>query len=461
MDIFSQYALGIEITADSATLVALQSSAKGCKLVGHDVFALEPGVETSDKIKHLGALINSFVAEHKLLDSNISISVPANLAVIRDISFPLSVKENLRETMVYEVEKFIPFSREEIYFDCQVTGEDKAANTVEVLLVVARKKDMDPYIGLQNEIGAVYSLEIAATALAFGLNKEVGVNWGTGGGGVLINPEGNRFRCSVVNGQSLLASQVVHQGKEKGGAFSLLSDTILSLQKKHVKRKLSETVYYCSKGEGGIDSVSLEKMKILSVPVPDLVPAANLTTAYCLALKGLRQPSRLINLLPEKLRKRQKRTAMYMTLALAALVALLAVSLGGTLFFQQKMINSRLADQESRLLLEVEQLPNIQDKIVLLQKRNAYLSTLDGQATAVLDTITELSVLLPESSWVQRLSYSKRSVRIDGYADSASELIAVLESSSLFANVSFVTAVRKGKDNKEQFAIEFSLSERW
>ena len=72
--------------------------------------------------------------------------------------------------------------------------------------------------------------------------------------------------------------------------------------------------------------------------------------------------------------------------------------------------------------------------------------------------MNELSHLLPNTAWIQKFDFSKDYVRIDGSAQSASALIEHLESSYLFEDVSFLTPVRKGKDNNELFSIGFTIN---
>ena len=66
----------------------------------------------------------------------------------------MAVKENLRGTLLYEMEKYVPLPVDDIYFDCQIIAEDKETNKLRVLLVAVKKELIDPYVDLENPLGS-------------------------------------------------------------------------------------------------------------------------------------------------------------------------------------------------------------------------------------------------------------------------------------------------------------------
>jgi len=81
------------------------------------------------------------------------------------------------------------------------------------------------------------------------------------------------------------------------------------------------------------------------------------------------------------------------------------------------------------------------------------LSNLSRSSVPVLDILRDLSDIIPESAWVARLSVSGMDVKIDGYADLASQLITLLEESPIFSDVAFLSTITKTRDGKERFRI--------
>jgi len=458
MQLFSQYTLGIDIKNDYAAVVCLQSRAKGYNLIGHEVFALDSEVPLTESVSRLGRLIHSFVTEHKLYEPDVLVSVPGDRIITREITFPLSVKENLRETMRYEVEKYVPFSVNDIYFDCQITVQDKKTNTLCVLLVVAQKEDLDPYLALQTEVGVMGSVETASTILAYGAGLGSDLEW-RNGSGFLLNIENGRLRCNLVKDSRLLSSQLLPSTNTHNLSEPVLKEMCDSLLTNHSMPLTTEPIYCVDERGSGVFDVQVEgDVRLEPLPIPDTLPSANLLLAYFLALKGQRKPENQINLLPKNIRKKPSSAPTYIAVALTVLVLLLSIGLGGNFFFQKKMVYKRLTDEVTRLNREVDGLHRLEADITLLQNRISFLAETDMQTTVMLDIVSELSQLLPDEAWIQKFSFANNSVRIDGSAKSATVLIEQLEPSYLFQDVSFLTPVRKGADGKEIFTIGFVVS---
>lgn len=91
------------------------------------------------------------------------------------------------------------------------------------------------------------------------------------------------------------------------------------------------------------------------------------------------------------------------------------------------------------------------DRIEALHaEQNAY--------TPVAKLLEELSFVLPDTTYLTNVSVRQGKVKITGFSTNAAELIALVESSKVFANPKFVSAVVKVPDRKgEQFDLEAEL----
>jgi general secretion pathway protein L len=81
--------------------------------------------------------------------------------------------------------------------------------------------------------------------------------------------------------------------------------------------------------------------------------------------------------------------------------------------------------------------------------------------------LKELTQVLPPSVWIWNLKCSGREVEISGFADSASELIPLLDKSPLFEKVEFSSPVTKERERRgmadkerERFKIKMKLESR-
>jgi general secretion pathway protein L len=60
----------------------------------------------------------------------------------RVLTLPLATEENLQNVIAYEMDRYTPFKREDVYFDAQVQSRNKAEKKITVSLRVVKKKAM-------------------------------------------------------------------------------------------------------------------------------------------------------------------------------------------------------------------------------------------------------------------------------------------------------------------------------
>ena len=136
---FFQTSLGIDIQESSFSVVCLKPSLKGVRLAAHAIYPLEKDQPEEEKIHHVGSLVKEFLKNNRISPTGIFLGIPRNMAILRYVEFPLAVKENLRNTLGYEMDKYVPFSTDEIYFDFQIISEEKEAGKLRLLFIVVQK----------------------------------------------------------------------------------------------------------------------------------------------------------------------------------------------------------------------------------------------------------------------------------------------------------------------------------
>jgi general secretion pathway protein L len=89
-----------------------------------------------------------------------------------------------------------------------------------------------------------------------------------------------------------------------------------------------------------------------------------------------------------------------------------------------------------------------------------------GEVSKVL-VLEELTRLLPDTTWIWNLKYNGKEMELSGFADSASDLIPLLDRSPLFEKVEFLAPVTKemqmrgdGSKEKERFKIKAKIEGR-
>ncbi len=90
-----QTSLGIDIQEKALCLVCLRASSRAVQLVSHGVYPLEKGIEDIGTIE---GLIQKFLMENRIAPTGAFLGIPRSKAILKYITLPLAVKENLRES---------------------------------------------------------------------------------------------------------------------------------------------------------------------------------------------------------------------------------------------------------------------------------------------------------------------------------------------------------------------------
>jgi general secretion pathway protein L len=79
----------------------------------------------------------------------------------RQISLPASTEENLYEVIQYEMDRYTPFSKEDVYFDYRIEGRIKEKQIIKVLLIVIRKEILKPIVdAIENSSIHLHAIDI-------------------------------------------------------------------------------------------------------------------------------------------------------------------------------------------------------------------------------------------------------------------------------------------------------------
>lgn len=107
-----------------------------------------------------------------------------------------------------------------------------------------------------------------------------------------------------------------------------------------------------------------------------------------------------------------------------------------------------------------EQTATLKRELDALRNSRAFLSQKRAKRTPTLPLLDELSRQLPDHTWLTRLELENDTIQIRGESASASELIGLLESSSLFSDVRFSSPITNNPaTNKDRFMITAHLNE--
>jgi len=186
--------------------------------------------------------------------------------------------------------------------------------------------------------------------------------------------------------------------------------------------------------------------KILGI-TPQLVDVEN-------APNDLQNLHSAYNLLPTHLQPKVKNTARFLTgglltllflLSLASLILPVCLEYQGVQEFEAKI---------AKIEKEVKAVKNLQAEIDTLREETQLLIDEKTATPPVVLILNEISALMKDDSWLAYLQYSDGQIQLQGESQAASNLLADLEASDYFANVSFASPVTQDKSSGlERFQI--------
>jgi len=444
----------MEIRDDGISAVLLRSSISAVKVAAKETGSIDADLSTDERARAAGEFLRGFLKKNSASSAPVFVGIPTHWAVYRYVDVPSVVKENLRETLGYEMEKHVPFASEDTWYDYRVLREDPDSGTIRLILTALRKENMLPYFDIHGGVGrAAFGLETASTAL---VNYYLDIS-----GYKPVRPcalmflRGGRLEIQILEGGSLIFSRSLKLADDEE-LFSFLARELKVAREASglADRELDAVsiggpdlspAVMRLREEGHV--VEAADAAIKDNPIePDMIPA------YGLALRGIRKVPVETNLLPQELRRKASKVGLYMMYALAGLVLLGAFGWGTGHIVGQRAEIKRLNLELKTLAAEAEVVQKLKNDVLSLEARIKYLAEFKNRRGAVLEMLRELTERIPKSAWISNMTFSDKGIEIEGYADSASELIPLLDTSPMFKDVGFLSSITKAQ-GKERFRI--------
>ncbi|MCG7929595.1 hypothetical protein A3197_15720 [Candidatus Thiodiazotropha endoloripes] len=139
-------------------------------------------------------------------------------------------------------------------------------------------------------------------------------------------------------------------------------------------------------------------------------------------------------------------------------VLLLSVVTSGGLVWQQRQIAIDLQHKMQAAREQAAESMRLEEQLTARRKAIGMVSAQRQDYLAVSDILLELTRLIPDGSWLQRVNLNSDSLIVSGVSDQASALIALLEASPMFVSVRFKSpVVRDRRSGNEKFDLTMTL----
>ncbi len=466
--LFFTSSLGIDFKSRYLILTLLRKSFRSIRLVDYRIYPLWSEGQKEVQEAQWISLITTFLSKNQIKTDRVSISIPREKVVLRFLRLPIATKENLRKVLEYEAPKLTPFEKEEFYFDFQILKED--ADWVYLIAVFVKKTDLGLYLNLLKKMGIrPISIQIPPVSAVNLFSYHEGDRRDEVS--ILLDLNEPFMEMNILDGREWKESFHLPSPPEKKEE-KILQVLKHSDLKEDSFPKSSFYVYGLDATEKGLPNFSeVSGMKgAFSPPLhrirraPDEALPDYIYPSIGLPLKGLTETRFSLNLLPPELQEKVREFGKPIFLALLCIAVVLSIAWGGGVYSRYRNDLESLRAELKKKKPEVEAIQKLQkQRMDLTGEIKDYVRMAQGAVSEV-EILRELTQTLPPSVWIWQYKFSGNEIEISGFAESASELIPLLDKSPLFERVEFLAPVTKERERRlgaekerERFKIKLRL----
>lgn len=201
--------VSIDIGAYSVKLMKARRNIKNFEITSALIEDINPDEANADFAAALKKTIASLSAKENLADSSVIISIPSDLVFLRNISFPFSDMNKIREAIPFEAEENIPYPPDRIVMDFQPLPQSDAEGR-SVILAALNKDILNGTLDILAESGLnpVFA-GLESNALLKSYDYFNSVNNETV---LLVDLGMNKTVISVIRDNHLLFTRPIHIG---------------------------------------------------------------------------------------------------------------------------------------------------------------------------------------------------------------------------------------------------------
>jgi len=148
--------VGLDIGSNAVKLIELKSS-KGVyhlKNIGEALLPLNSIVnkiiENRDSVADT---VSSLFEDLRVKTKNVAISISGHSVIIKKVSLPKMSEKELKESIPWELEQYIPQSIQDVNYDYQVIPGETPEGNIDVLIVAAKKDVTNSYVSVVTDVG--------------------------------------------------------------------------------------------------------------------------------------------------------------------------------------------------------------------------------------------------------------------------------------------------------------------
>jgi type IV pilus assembly protein PilM len=148
--------VGLDIGSNTIKVLELKNTKKGHQLknVGEAVLPHQSIVnKVISKPDAVADTLSVLMDDLRIKTKNVAISISGHSVIIKKVSMPNMSHNELKESIPWELEQYIPQSIQDVSYDYQVIPGETPDGNIDVLIVAAKKDVTNSYISIVNEVG--------------------------------------------------------------------------------------------------------------------------------------------------------------------------------------------------------------------------------------------------------------------------------------------------------------------
>lgn len=107
--------------------------------------------------------LHNIIESHpKYKEAPVVLRVPDHLSVKQDIFLPVAAEANIQQALTYELDKYTPFNKDQVYFDTIIFDKEKNATQLHLLLILVKKNTLDEMYESSLNLGLIPSFADSA-----------------------------------------------------------------------------------------------------------------------------------------------------------------------------------------------------------------------------------------------------------------------------------------------------------
>ena len=367
-------------------------------------------------------------------DKEIVLSWPREKTIVREVEMPVSSINELRESISYQLDSFILFTEEDVYYDVYPSLSSEYGEKAFIFAI--KKEDIDSILAKLESLNLSPS-QIVISPLS-------------------LIPFVDESKVSILDKYKYKEHYSYDLYLE-----STLVNTSLIKNEDTLKERITEDkpdrLILLDK-EGGNDQIITEivafyelckdnvKVETWNKDKESMGAAINGVTGYLKGFNALR--GKRINLLPQ----------LILTGIFSLLIITFAIIIPGVIM-QKKLENVNAIDAKLQELLPIVTAAiESRNKVESILETTGKVKEITNPEYLRIDLLEELTKALPDDTWIKKLSFKPDYFEIEGIGISGENVLSLIENTPKFKQVRFTSPVTKDQKGrgKEKFKIRGS-----